>query len=145
MRLQLASAATSMSVCDFAAARAVLQPLSDELDDIAARIGLAAQREWKRRAPSRGRWRSRPRCSQPRRSSPGSAWSMVSALAAELQQLIAQGSGKACTPRPRPSTWSTMPKAGRTPCSGREQARLLFQGKAAGPVQAGADGAPPRR
>jgi hypothetical protein len=137
MRLQLASAATSMSVCDFAAARAVLQPLGDEIDDILTRMGPRRD-EWKPRAAKLRDLLVQVQKFAAEAQSP-QVKKDASALAAELRQLVASGPGKDYTLDEAIDLVDEAESRHDT-LRGQEQAWLLFQGKADGPVQADSQG-----
>lgn len=141
MRLQLASAATSMSLCEFAEARAVLTPLRDELDDIQTRMG-PQRAEWIRREP-----RLRPLAQECRKFATEAlcpkAKADAAALSAELQQLLSQGPGKNGTLSDAVDLVDGAPARMDT-LRGLEQSYLLFQRKASGPIPLGPDGKAPR-
>jgi hypothetical protein len=138
MRLQLASAATSMAVCDFAAARAVLQPLGDEIDDILNRMGPLRD-EWRTRLPKlRPLWVAAQQFAAEAQSP--QVKNDASALAAKLHTLLAQGPGPTYT---LPDAVDLV-DAGATRLDdlrAQDAQWLLFQGKASGPMQADAGGA----
>lgn len=138
LRLRLASATTSVNVCEFAAARAVLEPLRDEIAAIDARIGPLRD-QWQQRAPQ-----LRALLADARKCADAAAAPQFKTeaadLAARLGALRAQGPGQGFN---LPDAIAFVDGAqGRLDALRAQQSDwLAFHGQASGPTPPDAKGA----
>lgn len=137
MRLQLASANTSMNVCEFAAARAVLEPLRDEILAIDARIGPLRD-QWLQRQPQLAELLAEARKRVDTAAAPQFKKEALE-LAGTLGELRTHGPGKGLNLSDA-IAFVDGAQGRLDTLRGQESDWLLFQGKASGPVAPDANG-----